>query len=105
MKAWHVIAVCLLFIIIGFSIGKFTNKPADVILPDYSVYERREDSIMGLYKLNQDTINKIRRQLDSLKVAKVINHKQLKNDIQKIKGFNRVTRNRYLDSVYSADTK
>ena len=57
VKGWHVITVCLLFIIIGFSIGKFTNKPADVIVPDYSIYERREDSLMSLYRLSQDSIN------------------------------------------------
>lgn len=108
MKKEIIIALIVGFfcMVIGFSIAKITNKkPVDVIIPDYSVYERREDSIMGLYKLRGDTIAKIYKQIDSLKSAKNINHKKLNNDIKVYKGFSLINRIKFIDSIYSATIK
>lgn len=108
MKKEIIIAliISVFCIVIGFSIGKITNKkPVDVIIPDYSVYERRQDSVMNLYKLRGDTIAKIYKQIDSLKSAKNINHKKLNNDIKVYKGYSVTNRIKFVDSIYSATIK
>ncbi len=107
MKGWILILICLLFMVIGFSIAKLTTKPveAQLVLPDVSRQTDMIDSLKRHIKYDSAMIKTLYVKIDSLKNLKAINHKKLQNDINKIQGLTKFTRNAYLDSIYSADHK
>lgn len=105
-EAFKTIVVLIMAGIIGFCIAKATSqKPQNVlVLPDISKQTMLIDSLKRNGRLHQDTIVILRRQLDSLSKVKIINHTQLNEELNKIKGFTKITRNRWIDSVYKANS-
>jgi hypothetical protein len=104
MKGWILILVLVLFIVIGFAIGKLTNKPVvnEIVLPDVSRQKDQIDAKNKRIAADSLLIKSLYVSIDSLSLKKVINHKKLNNDINKLKGFTPYTRNKYIDSIYGA---
>jgi len=96
-----ILIVILIPAIIGaFFIGRNTNKvEAPIEKPDVRKYEITIDSLYKVKALSDSALAKAHKQIDSLKSVKSINHKQLHNDLHKIKLFTPDRRNRWNDSV------
>lgn len=107
MKGIGLVLVLVGFMAMGFFIGKLTNKPVnkEIVLPDVSRNTDKIDSLNRQLKADSAMIQRLYFSLDSVKALTPINHKKLKNDIQVYKGFSRVKRNKFIDSIYSANTK
>ncbi len=104
MKGWQIILISIALLALGFAAGKFTGEKLEniLVLPDVS---RQTDAIDAKNKrIAADSllIKSLYVSLDSISAKKVINHKKLTNDISKLQGFTPYTRNKYIDSIYSA---
>ena len=97
------IIIVLLFLIM-FMLGRNSKKDPVQILPtNVSKYERKIDSLLGDgRKLKIEQI-RLLTEIDSLKSIKVINHKKVKSDVQKIKNFTYTSRHRFNDSTLRAN--
>ncbi|MEK6879214.1 MAG: hypothetical protein AABY22_06370 [Nanoarchaeota archaeon] len=99
-----IISILLVLAVLIFFLGRTSkSSPSPIPQPDISPYIKIIDSLKSDSKKRKDTIRMERLKFDSLSATIKINHKKVKNAIKAIDNFTPDSRDRFRDSVKSAN--